>query len=258
VGFADTGGAGWIDFVGPSGPSGPTSPTLTVLFGAEFLAHNHPGPTLSPTLLLGPTALPLYDLVPPRYALQQAYHWQASETVALPPGASGGPPLAGQPSILMFPPALLDAVASSAAGPTGPTPPYRLTAAATLSAAEAQTRELSAYSWASAIQLRVRQVPAPGGSPLANGYQVVGADQTGRDLLLSAWSFLEGAYAGDGRVYLLYTPNPASSRRPRPSSSRPTSPPSPTAATARCAPCAGSTSRRRSRTRRPSPAPPTS
>ena len=209
VGFANSGGAGWIDF-GPSGLSGPIGPGMTVVFGGEFLANNYPGATLAPNLLLGPTALPLYDTIPQRYSLQQSYHWQASETIALPPGASAlPPPLAGQPSILMFPPALLATIAQTASGPTGPTPPYRLDAAGTLAAVETATQPLNAYSWATAVQLRVRLVPAPDGSNLANAYQLVGADQAGRDLLLAAWSRMEAMPPAADRVYLLYTPNPA-------------------------------------------------
>jgi LysM repeat protein len=200
----------WIEFEAVPGQrrvAGPVGPpdSLTVPIGPSFIAAHAPALVLDPQIDFGPTGMQLYRDLPPRYALEQNIHWQSSTTIALGPTGAAIQP-AGEPSLWIFP----DGLVSAAAGPTGPmgsTPPYELLAVTTKSSGTTE-KELSAYSWATAVPIRIRRAAD---SSLPNAYLVVGADQSGRDLLLDAWRYLETAGPNpNDQIYILYSPSGAS------------------------------------------------
>ena len=62
------------------------------------------------------------------------------------------------------------------------------------------------FSWATAIPLRIERALDDTGAVVPGAYEVTGADQASRDLLLEAWSYLEKASSPDDRLYLLRRP----------------------------------------------------
>jgi LysM repeat protein len=201
----------WIEFEAVpgqrrlAGPAG-SPDSLTVPIGPSYIAAHSPALVLDPQINLGPSGMQLYRDLPPRYSLEQNIHWQSSTTIALGPTGAAIQP-AGEPSLWIFPDGL---VAAAEAGPTGPiasTPPYELLAITTKSSGTTE-KELSAYSWATAVPIRIRRASD---SSLPNAYLVVGADQAGRDLLLGAWRYLESAGPNpNDEIYILYSPSGAS------------------------------------------------
>jgi LysM repeat protein len=207
--------ASWICLdTGPTGPSAPTGPTacgdeLVVYLDPLFFA-NPPSLVLDPELRAGPGALPLYRDTQRQYSISENIHWQSSSSPALPgpTGASG--PAAGQPSIWNFPQTLLR-VAQGPSGPTGSAPQYELMLANPSDPTGASDQPVSNYSWASAIDVRVQRVPAAGpGQYMPNTYALLGADQEGRDQLLSAWTFLQSVSPPFGQLFILYPPSATS------------------------------------------------
>ncbi len=202
--------ADWICFEESAAPSGPTGcvDQLVVTLGPSFIAEYTPALTLYPQIVAGPTGMPLYKENPPQYALQQSIHWQSSTSVAL-PGASGptgatAQVQAGQPSVWMFPATLLDTVA---AGPTGGTPDYELVSAAIPGASDSSNEPMEGFSWATVVDIRIQQAAGAGvGQYMSNSYLLLGADQSGRDRLLQAWSHLESQGSYQARLYVLYSP----------------------------------------------------
>jgi LysM repeat protein len=203
--------ADWIRFatspLGPSG-AGPTGglATLGLNFTAGYFSEAAPSPTFSPQILRGPTGVPLYDEMPSHYGLQRSLHWQASVAVSLPgpTGASG--PIAGEPTIWPFSDALIGRIARelNARGATAQTRPYELAAARPGGAAATLDR----YAWASAVPIKIRRQIADS-RPMSNSYLLLGADETGRDALLQAWTYLSTSAGPLDRLHLLHAPDPS-------------------------------------------------
>ena len=219
VAFRKGAPADWICFESPTGPSGPTGclDELLIKMDSKFLFEQYPSTTFSPEILSGPTGLTLYEETPERYTLQQSLHWQATTRIQLPgPTAIAGPSgptgqvrtQAGEPSIWIFPETLNQEVADYVRGGTAGTPPYELVAGAVEATAGSKNQVLERYSWATAIELLVQRVPSDFATEfMPNSYLMVGADQTGRDLLLKAWSHVKHFRSPGDKLYLLYQPN---------------------------------------------------
>ena len=206
--------ASWVRFASPHGPADHLDVKLT----ATDLQENYPSTVFDPGIVSGPARLPLMQETPIRYNLQQSFHWQSSTPPDLPLGPTGSAaPLgatgttgqvtqgAGEPSIWLFPDTLL---ARLAGGPTGSTPPYDLEEVTAGPDGAARQQTVSRYAWVAAVPVQVQQVKAAAEDETANGYLMLGADQTGSGVLLEAWSYLERAgNHDDAQLYLLYTPN---------------------------------------------------
>jgi LysM repeat protein len=220
IDFAKGSTAAWFSFEPPVGQrransASPHGDTMKVVLPDGFVAKNAPSTLLDPQIVQGPQALRLYDDVPVRHPIGQCIHWQASTDISLPgpsgmTGASGPTGAvvggAGEPALWMFPQSLL----AAAAGPTGPTAstrPYELLAIQPAQGGGSTEKKLSRYSWATAIPLRITRAHSDHGEFVPNAYQLVGADQDGRDLLLKAWSYLENADGNSAKIYLLYAPS---------------------------------------------------
>ena len=193
-----------------AGPEGCADELLVTLTPA-FLAKHAPSTVLDPQTVAGPTAMRLYDLDPPRYPLEQHMPWQPAADVPLPGPTGPSGPSAGGPSLWLFPSALQQA----AGGPTGATAatrPYELLARspAPPGATSVPVKPVRRFSWATAIPLRIARALDDTGAVVPGAYEVTGADQASRDLLLKAWSYLELSSSPRDRLYLLRRPSGAS------------------------------------------------
>ncbi|HEY0382125.1 MAG TPA: LysM domain-containing protein [Candidatus Elarobacter sp.] len=199
--------APWMAFYA-NGPTGPTSASLDVVLGATFIAANAPSLNLDPQIAGGPRGMTAYDDVPVRYPAPQNAHWQSATGPSL-PGPTGG--IAGQPSLWYFPPSLL-AVTSQLSGATAATGPFEVVALAKNAqfGATATPPALERCAFAMTVELRIQRVLAADGNPIPNRYLLIGADETGRDLLLAAWQFARNGMRPFGdrldQLYLLYAP----------------------------------------------------
>ncbi len=198
VGFRKGVTADWLGFTGPIGPSG----QLLLRMGPTFLNAHRPGPTFDAQILSGPSAMPFARAMAPRHGLQQAIHWQAGAPVGPLGPTTLPPPAAGQPSLWPFPASLRALLA----GATGPTGPYELLAAPAEVVAGGREQRLERYAWGMLVPLRLRRVPGPEQAPVPGGYVVSGADEAGRELLLSAWQWLAHAGTPGDALYLLFAP----------------------------------------------------
>jgi LysM repeat protein len=209
VKFTKGASADWICFkpAGPSGLSGPTGcrEDLTVYLNPPFF-KDAPSLQLDPQLLAGPAPLPLYRDTPKQYSLQGNIHWQSSTFVPLPGPTGPGQQQTGQPSIWNFPPTLRQIALQGPSGPTG-APQYQLISARLGDQTGDSNTPVSHYAWAATIDLRVQRVPLEGGDHMPNSYVLLGADQDGRDQLLSAWNFLLKIQPPYGKLFILYPPS---------------------------------------------------
>lgn len=200
-----------------TGPTGPTAPSAPVgpTCGDELIVHldpsffaDTPSPVLDPQILVEPGPLPLYRDTQRQYSITENIHWQAAISPAL-PGPTGPGPLAGQPSLWNLPQTLLRVAQQGPTGATGAAT-YELKIANPTDPTGASDLPVSNYSWASAIDVRVQRAPGAGsGQFMPNTYVFLGADQQGRDQLLSAWTFLQNV-APDGQLFILYPPSATS------------------------------------------------
>ena len=201
----------WICFVDPENPTGPTGciENMTVKLGEEFFA-DPPSLTLYPEILAGPGPLPLYRDMPPRYSIEQQIHWQTATTVPLPGPTEGSQAVAGQPSLWIFPQSLAGIALEGPIGPTSTTPQYELVAAP-VNDPRGGGIPVAHYAWAGAIDVRIQRAPATHGNAfMPNTYVLLGADQIGRDLLLSAWNYTRQLAPPYGKLYLLFPPSATS------------------------------------------------
>jgi LysM repeat protein len=208
VKFTKVAPADWICFkpAGPSGLSGPTGcqNELTVYLNPQFF-QDAPSLQLDPQLLAGPAPLPLYRDTPKQYSLQGNIHWQSATFVPLPGPTGPGQQQTGQPSIWNFPPTLRQIALQGPSGPTASVPQYQLIRARR--GDQTGNTPVSHYAWAATIDLRVQRVPLEGGQHMPNSYVLLGANQDGRDQLLSAWNFLLKIRPPYGKLFILYPPS---------------------------------------------------
>lgn len=198
----------WVCLV-PS-PTGPPDceDSLTVYLTPEFF-KNAPSTVLAPEVLAGPSALPLFRDTQRQYSISENIHWQATVSPTLPGPTGSIPPLAGQPSVWNFPQTLLRVAME---GPTGPTatPQYEMAIVNPNDPSGESDKPVGIYCWASTIDVRIQRAPAASdGQFMPNTYLVLGADQAGRERLLSAWTYLQNV-SKPSQLYILYPPSATS------------------------------------------------
>ena len=91
-----------------------TQSQLEIELTSEILQQYYPSTTFDPQMITNPERLPLLQETPVRYTLANSIVWQSAD---LPPFAcaTGDAPLAGQPTIWLFPETLIDLITSPAA-----------------------------------------------------------------------------------------------------------------------------------------------
>jgi LysM repeat protein len=182
--------ADWFSF--PQAPTGMRG--LDIRLSAEQVCAEAPGATFYPQFILGPTATPLYVDATPGYGLHRSIAWASPTEPAL--GVSG--PMGGQPTLWPFS-GDLEAVATGATGGS-----YGLFIQSSSLADGPTSAPADAYSWASAVNLKVQQATDSYGVALANTYILRGAAGDDRDVLIAATQRL-AAMDGAGRLFLLRT-----------------------------------------------------
>jgi hypothetical protein len=189
-------GVDWITFKGG----------MAIDLAAPGFAAARPALRFDPEITVAPAALPLFAEVHRHYPLTLSIHWQAAVTPNLP--VTGAPlPGTGEPTLWMFPSALL-----AMAKADDPTTEFALIATTHDDGRSEAELPVSSYAWATLMALRIRRVPSPKDDPLPNTYLVLGADETGRDLLLDLWHYLPPSLdappnADTARLLLLIPPN---------------------------------------------------
>jgi LysM repeat protein len=184
----------------------PGDADLVVELTAQQLADNAPSTTFAPQMTENPTALPVREDVPVQYGLTTGMVWQAAAPIPFACTGTAPEQQAGQPSLWYFPDNLLSRVAASPDG----TPPYQLMVAVEQTGAPTDPREVACYDWACAVQVSVRRIPSGTSALLLpSSYLMLGADEGGRELLLSVWEFLDpDAHPEGADLFLLYSPTP--------------------------------------------------
>jgi LysM repeat protein len=190
--------AGWLSFGGSS------SSTFALTGEERQLLAKIAETPLEPGIQTL-TRLALFRMTPARTALQRHIAWQAAAPppACVPAGAS-----TGNPSIWVFPDALLLALAQAHARTPPPELLYEVVVARD-SAPERPTTvtEAGSYVWATIVNFAVSP-PATDGpaQSVANACAIEGADDTGAELLQQ----VHAALAGGARatLYLLYPPDP--------------------------------------------------
>lgn len=209
VQFAKGATANWICLV-PS-PTGPAEcrEKLTVYLTPAFF-KDAPSPVLDPKMLEGPAALPLYQDRQRQYSISENIHWQATTSPTLPGPTGTDQPLAGQPSIWNFPQTLLRVAMEEPIGATSAASQFELAIANPNDPSGAGDTTVSHYCWASTVDVRVQRAPSAGtGQFMPNSYLVLGSDQKGREVLLSAWMFLQN-FKAPSQLFILYPPSATS------------------------------------------------
>ena len=178
---------------------------LRVRIKEKHLREGYPAEVLKPDILAPLSPMRLSEEAPKTYGFQKHILWQTPVPVAL-PGEDGGVPLAGSPSIWVFPQDLTARILAA----DGPTAPYRLKYRR--EALDDVPAEPGQYSWATLLKIELRRVrrDEAGGGFLTGTYEIAGADPAGRSLLFSLVQALPAAGGPDGRIYLLYETGAAS------------------------------------------------
>lgn len=198
----------WVCLVPSQTGSPDCEDSLTVYLTQEFF-KNPPSTVLAPELMTGPSALPLFRDTQRQYSISENIHWQATTSPTLPGPTGSIPPVAGQPSVWNFPQTLLRVAME---GPTGPTatPQYEMAVVNPNDPSAESDSPVGIYAWASTIDVRIQRAPsASGGQFMSNSYLVLGADQAGRERLLSVWTYLQNI-SKPSQLFILYPPSATS------------------------------------------------
>jgi LysM repeat protein len=193
-------GVSWLNFSGQGSTSfGLTADQQTML---SEIATTPLDPQIE-TL----TRLSLFQMVPPRIALQEHITWQAA---VRPSGCLGGGAVTGNPSIWLFPdPLVLQIEASSAATPGTPLLYEVVVSKHTDPSKPVTAEQAGCYAWGTVVDFTV-SLPTTSDPSVANAYVIGGADDVGAELLRDLYTYLAGGSDG-ATLYLLYSPNPSSS-----------------------------------------------
>jgi LysM repeat protein len=155
-----------------------------------------------------PLRMSLFQMVPPRTALQDRIAWQAA---TLPPGTlSSSGAATGHPSIWLFPDSLVLQIEAATQQPSPAL--YEVVAAKHHDPSQAMTADqVASYAWATIIDIAI-SLPQTDGDPpsVANCYVVNGADDTGAALLQEVYQYLSTHSDDNPTLYLLYSPSPTS------------------------------------------------
>ncbi len=176
---------------------------LSIVVTQAFLDTYAPSTTFDPHILSGPSPLDIKRRTPVTYRLDRSMHWQTPQ--AVPFAGTGAAPLAGEPSIWLFPDTLERRGAALGWGTTS----FVLFAAAGDPAITPTTDPIKRYDWATLINLSVRQTPATRGeASLPNTYEIASTDADSKARLLALLSYLtETGQTDTAQVFILYTPN---------------------------------------------------
>ncbi|HEX8219977.1 MAG TPA: LysM peptidoglycan-binding domain-containing protein [Chloroflexia bacterium] len=196
-------GVGWLTFGGSSslkfGLTADQQALLGTISGTQ-LQHG----------IQSLNRLSLFQMVPPRLALQDHVAWQAAEIVK---GCFSGEATTGNPSIWLFPDALISQIQNAATNDDAPLFYETMIAGHQDPNAPVNSTEAKCYAWATVVDIQISLPATDGPSPaIANAYVVEGADDVGADLLQQAYSYIANA-GGAATLYLLYSPG-ASSANP--------------------------------------------
>jgi hypothetical protein len=203
--------ATWMQFNG--GTPGSTTPFQFPLIADQLTQANaiaadpfQPAPSEL-------TRLALFQMVPPRIALQNHIQWQAA---VLPPSFTSSGNTPGNPGIWLFPDSLLLQLENAAPPPPPfPTLLYQVVVAKTTAAdAPVVANPAQQYLWGTIVDFTI-SVPVTDGpsASLANTYVIGGADDTGAALLQQVYTQIQYNQAnklGSATLYILYSPNPSS------------------------------------------------
>lgn len=183
-------------------------PQLNIVLTKDLINKNLPGTVFDPEIINGPERMPLWQKMSVRYSLSGHTPWQCASLPNFTALTNApGMPQSGGPVIWQFPASLLDALSHSAAFH-----PYDLALGTTDSPTQ-DTTPVKLYRWATFLPVTIRQVPFTTGEEyMPNTYFMLGADQNGRELLRSLWTYLNQNRNNTlASLYLLYSPGAASS-----------------------------------------------
>lgn len=135
------------------------------------------------------TRLALYQMTPPRLALQNHIAWQAA---VLPSGCLGSGGAIGNPSLWLFPDSLVQQLAAANAQNTTALL-YELVAAKHHDPGQPVTaNEANCYAWATIVDVEIALPATDQPTPaIANAYVINGADDTGAALLQQVYQHLQ-------------------------------------------------------------------
>ena len=179
-----------------------TTAELDITLTPELINHDAPGTTFAPALVAGPGALPLFRSVPRRYTLQKSIHWQSAVAPALPGLTAQNQPASWQPTLWLFPDTLSERLARE------PSAAFELVTGRMFKDPLMKTAPVSFYMWGTLIAFDVRRISATKDSAtlMPNTYEVLGADDNGRDQLLAIVRYLRQTGETNTQLYLLYSP----------------------------------------------------
>jgi LysM repeat protein len=135
------------------------------------------------------TRLALYQMTPPRLALQNHIAWQAA---VLPSGCLGSGGVTGNPSLWLFPDSLVQQLAAANAQ-NSTALLYELVAAKHHDPSQPVTAdEANCYAWATIVDVEIALPATDQPTPaVANAYVINGADDTGAALLQQVYQHLQ-------------------------------------------------------------------
>lgn len=198
--LANGAGVPWLTF------SGSSSATFALTTEQQQMLSDVASTSLGAAGVAGATRLALYQMVPPRIALQNHIAWQAA---ALPGGCLSAGGAAGNPSVWLFPDTLVQQINAAAAGTTVPLLYELVTARHTDPEQPVTVAEASCYAWATLVNVTVSRPATDGAAPgAANACVIDGADDAGAALLQQLYAYLAPG-TDTATLYLLYRPDPA-------------------------------------------------
>jgi LysM repeat protein len=158
-----------------------------------------------------PTPVPLLAYAPERHSLGTMLHWQTPGGAAV-VTPSAGVNAAGEPMLWPFPDTLRQRLASGPAAASGIS---HLKFALTVGVqsdpnAPIETTPVELFAWATTVDLKVQLVSQPENTivNVDNDYQMLGADEEGRETLQALWTYMN-AVADPATIYLLFAADPA-------------------------------------------------
>lgn len=197
----------WVTLPGDGG----YSPTGTLTFGLsqeeQAQISDFQNTVLKPGVELC-RRLPLSAYSADQHALEVQYVWQAGELPASSCFTTNGQ-LTGQPTLWPFPGDLKTAVADISSKGA----PYKLVVGQPKPTGGTEFADASCYCWSTMVDLTVSRVAVQGGdSPyLADTFLMLGANQTGKELLYDILNYLSGATGEAVSLFLLLPPSQSQS-----------------------------------------------
>jgi LysM repeat protein len=195
--LSNSGSASWLQFTGGS--------TLPITLTADQLSLiNTISTTAVNPVVDNLSRLALFQMIPPRIALQQYIAWQAA---SLPAGCFTTGQATTNPSLWLFPTALIDQLQSGAAQ-------YEFVAGTQSNPNQnLNVKQVGCYAWGTIVDVRITLPVVDGPSDsVSNAYVVQGADDADADVLQALYTYLTTSPGSSDSafIYLLYSPSPTS------------------------------------------------